>query len=341
MTRLSRINTVEQMPFPIKCPSALTVARLEATLEEWFGSSVVLTSSGRGALMLAFSHLGLNRYRDRIAMTPMISACVLDAVIRHAFPVDAGRNADANATLVYHQYGFLQTIKPPGPVVEDICHAFYAGPTTGHRIWLGELAVFSLPKFFATSSVVGGLVVHDRRQAEVIRARRDAEPERSIQQQDDESRIYYDRGDRSRFAVSGMHLSRLMNRRISDRELGGVPKDVSEIARRGQHRREIVAAYCDAVGEQACPRGWHEVMQEHLPYLFPVSGDDARLLDARTRLHEIDVEAEVYSIDVARNMNFPKYVKMLLLPCHDTIPPKIFAEILSILTSFKTCSSMI
>jgi len=326
--------SVGQMPPRKKCASALTVGEVEAALEEWFGLPVVLTSSGRGALMLAFDHLGLQRYRNRIVITPMISACVLDAVVRHAFPIDAESNAESDATLVYHQYGFIQTVRPPGPVIEDICHSFYAGPTSGRRAWLGELAVFSLPKFFSTSSAVGGLVVHNRALADSVRERRDAEPERSVEQQDEEASIHC-APDAPNLAMSQMYLSRLLNRQVADRELGGVPKDISEIVIRGRQRGEIIATYCDAVGADSCPNGWHDMLRERLPYFFPVSGEETRLLHARSRLREFGVEAEIYSIDVSRNMSSPSFVKMLLLPCHDQIPDQVLLEIASTLRWLK------
>jgi putative PLP-dependent aminotransferase (TIGR04422 family) len=331
---------VGQVPAPKKFRSALTVAQVETTLEEWFGRPVVLTSSGRGALILAFSHLGLNRYRDRIAMTPMISTCVMDAVVRHAFPVDAASASEVAATLVYHQYGFIQTIKPTGPVVEDICHSFYATPTEGRRDWFGALAAFSLPKFFSTSSPVGGLVVQDRKRAESLRALRDAQPQRSIEQQDEESRIYCDSSAHSHFDFVRLYLSRLVNAQIADRELGGLPKQLSEIVDQGLRRKEIIAAYSDAVGRHACPPGWHEMMLERLPYFFPVSGEETRLLDARSRLQEIGVEADLYSIDAARNMTAPNYIRMLLLPCHDKIPQDVLAEAAAILRTFRACRSV-
>ena len=252
-----------------------------------------------------------------------------------------GHGRQADATLVYHQYGFVQTIKPADRVVEDICHSLYATPTMGRRVWLGELVAFSLPKFFSTSSPVGGLVVHDQKQAERVRALRDAEPRRSIQQQDEKSSIFCDLTTRSHFEFVRLYLSRLVNAQITDRELGGLPKNVSEISARGQRRKEIMAIYCDAVGGHACPPGWHAMMLERLPYFFPVSGDEARLLDARSCLREIGVEADMYSIDIARNMGSPRFVRMLLLPCHDAIPSEIFSEILSILKSLGACRSAI
>lgn len=309
-------------------------------LEEWFGSPVVLTSSGRGALMLAFGQLGLNRYRNRIAMSPMISTCVVEAVAYHAFPVDAAAAGEFDATLVYHQYGFMQAVSLAGRVVEDICHSFYAAPTTGRRVWLGEFAVFSLPKFFSTSSPVGGLIVHDRNQAEGLRSRRDSNPQRSIQQQDEESHIFRDWGEFSELAKAELYLSRLLNPRVSDSELGGLPNHVSDIASEGRRRSEIIELYCDAAGDHSCPDGWHEMMREHPPYAFPVGGKEAQLLDVRSRLHEMGVETDIYSIDIARNMRSPKFGRMLLLPCHGAVPPAVVTEIASILRELGACRSV-
>ena len=126
-------------------------------LEEWFGSPVVLASSGRGAIKLALREFGLNRYRHRVALPRMISGCVLDAVVQHAFPIDAAGKDEFDLTLLYHQYGFSQLMEPAGPTIEDICHAFFASCKTGRRPWRGQMAVFSLSKFFRTSTMVGGL----------------------------------------------------------------------------------------------------------------------------------------------------------------------------------------
>ena len=78
--------------------SVTTVPEAERVFAEWFGAPVVLTSSGRAAISLYLGVTGRDRYRHRVAVPRMISACVLDAVIRHAFPVDAARQQAADTT---------------------------------------------------------------------------------------------------------------------------------------------------------------------------------------------------------------------------------------------------
>jgi len=140
---------VRQMPCPKKNRSTLTVAQVEAMLEEWFGSPVVLTSSGRGALMLAFGQLGLNRYRNRIAMSPMISTCVVEAVAYHAFPVDAAAAGEFDADtgispIRFHAGGPVWRVESSRTsVTRSTRHQ-----RRGRRVWLANLLSSVSPSFF-------------------------------------------------------------------------------------------------------------------------------------------------------------------------------------------------
>jgi hypothetical protein len=332
--------TAGQMPAGRKARSNLTVAEAEAVLEEWFGSPVVLTSSGRGAINLALSAFDLNRYRHQVALPRMISGCVLDAVIRHAFPVDAAGTGETNLTLSYHQYGYPQVTMPAGRVIEDICHSFFAGVNTGCRSWAGQMAVFSLTKFFTTSSMAGGVVVHDHAEAAELRRRRDSFPWRSAQEEEDESDVHCSRETASGAALSRLYLSRLTNPRISDRELGGLPKSTAEIAHHGERRREIIDMFCGAVGECSFPAGWREMMREKLPYFFPLCVGERRMFESRQRLREAGIETDIYSIDVARNMRAPRFERMLLVPCHDIIPSAALSDIEAVLRWAGSGSAM-
>jgi dTDP-4-amino-4,6-dideoxygalactose transaminase len=308
---------VRQTPASNTTPSVLTVEQLEATLEEWFGSPVVLTSSGRAAMALALDDMGLNRYRHRVALPRMISACVVGTVIRHGFPVDAAGAPPADAAILYHQYGFPQVARPDGPVLEDICHAFFASPTTGRRTWAGEMAAFSLPKFFSTSGSVGGLVVHDRARAEKLRGRRDSHVPRSPQAIAAEAATFRSHGGEA--GLEQMYLSRLLNPRIADEELGGLPADTQDIQAIGRRRGDILAAYLSAVPEEHLAPAWRDLVRRCLPYFFPVQGNEARLGAVKQSLVEAGVEADIYTIDTARSMAAPKAERMLLVPCHHTI----------------------
>src|SRR6266567_4107946 len=123
-------------------PALLAVADAESVLSDWFGADVILTSSGRAAIHMYLQALGLNRYRSRIVLPRLISVCVVDAVIRSGFPVDAACGIVGDASILYHQFGIPQCACPSGIVIEDICHALFASPSTGIRDWKGEVAVF-------------------------------------------------------------------------------------------------------------------------------------------------------------------------------------------------------
>lgn len=309
--------TVRQTPPSVTAPSTIAVADLEDTLATWFGAPVVLTSSGRAAIALALAEAGLNRYRHRVAMPPLMSACVLNAIVRHGFPVDAAAVDTADATLLYHQYGLPQIARPQGVVIEDICHAFFARPDSGARSWAGQTAVFSLPKFFSTTGSIGGLVVPDAARAQDLRARRDAFTPRSPEAIAQESAAFRAHDEST---LELMYLSRLMNPRIADRELGGLPGSVADIAAVGRERQATIEAYLDAAGPAALPDGWAAMIVRCLPYFFPLSGPPEKIADAKRALTEAGIEADIYSIDVDRNMFAPRLARMLLIPAHHAVP---------------------
>src|SRR4029079_5467621 len=169
MTEDCFAQTIGHAPAFKTAASVTTVREAEVVLSEWFGAPVVLTSSGRAAILLYLGVTGHDRYRHRVAVPRMISACVLDALIRRAFPVDAATPQAADTTLLYHQYGFMQETRPRGHVLEDISHSCFASATTGVRPWAGDAAVFSLQKFFSIATMIGGLVVPDADLARTVR----------------------------------------------------------------------------------------------------------------------------------------------------------------------------
>lgn len=295
-----------------------SVEQAEAILTEWFHAPVVLASSGRGAMLLYFEYLGLNRYRNNIAVSPHVSACVLDAIIRRAFPVDASKVYNADALVFYHQYGLTQRVVPRGRLIlEDICHAFFSTASSGNRPWHGQVRIFSLPKFFGTLTMVGGLVVSNESTAKALRDFRDM-------------RAPSDDGTRKRHAKSFQngrgpeleitYLERLLNPAIHDSELGGVPLSLPDILTVGEQRAEVRNYFLTSLPPWLA-QPTRLLVEEDLPYALPVlcpEGIDLREASSVIQAHGFP--SSIYHIDVARNLHEPNLKSAWLFPCHQDVP---------------------
>ena len=306
----------------------VSVVQAEAVLADWFEAPVVLTSSGRAALLLCFQQFSLNRYRDTISLPRMISACVLDAVIRCGFPVDAASGQAATLTLLYHQYGFQQLFRPEGLVVEDICHSFFASPSSGARMWAGQAAVFSLPKFFRTSGMVGGIVVPDRQLADQLRQARDGSSVSQLVPRSSEQIL-------APGEIEAAYLDKLLHPRADPAALGGFPATLDGLREAGAARREFLDKMLQASAHLPVPEGWSRLLQTTLPFVFPVFGPEQPLRQLEARLRELSVNSGIYKIDSARRMDSPFFMTAALLPCHNFMPETFQDSILDCIDTFR------
>jgi hypothetical protein len=332
VTELSTGIRVHPSPDPTDGRSQLRVGEVEGLLTDWFGAPVILTSSGRSAILLALTELGFNRYRHRIAIPRLISACVLEALIRRGFPIDVADGSGADATLLYHQFGFPQLGSQAS--IEDICHAFFASAGSGRREWCAPIAIFSLPKFFTTASMIGGLVVSDDSLFHRLRERRDSTPE-SLRTE----RAWLGEVFRSQYQSGGkdlehLFLCRLVDPRIYDDELGSLFHSVDDIIEIGQRRRQISDALL-AVAGHTLPPEWQEMLDGALPFLFPVMGEDTELRRIVDAMKEAGIACDIYQIDRRRNMWAPELVPAILLPCHHDVDPATVHDMVSILSRHK------
>lgn len=311
------MKSVEHTPGFVDVPSVTSVREAEKLLSDWFGAEVILTSSGRAAILLYLEALGFNRYLNRVAVPRLISFCVLDAIIRRGFPIDVEGDPAADATILYHQYGLPQTQSVSGLVIEDICHSFFSNATSGAREWRGEVGIFSLPKFFRLNGMSGGLVMVNGSRARQIRQMRDGAARDGSMENYQQLKALRS-GDRS--AVERLYLSRLLNPQIFDHETGGMPVSLGEIRGIGEKRQTILERLLGAIGDDSLPVGWSGLFRESLPFALPVFGNIAWLQQLNGTLAEIGITAGIYKIDVARTMAKPEYRTGVLLPCHHEIP---------------------
>lgn len=308
----------------------VAVDAAEAQLGHWFGRPVVLTSSGRAALLLCFGQLGLSRYASRLAMPPRTAQCVFDAVTRAAFPVDpATDRGPVDAALLIHQYGHVLHDRPAGPVVEDICHAFFAAPGTGARDWAGDMAVFSLPKFFPLAGLAGGIVASDAGLADDLRARRDAAP-RLTGAQAAADRSEWRAGHGS--SLEQVYLRALLHPSPDPAALAGLPPD---LAAAGHRRAQVTSAILDAIPAAALDADWRAMCCAKLPYALPVFASPAASAPLIDALREQDYETGLFRIDRARTMGKPDPQPAVLLPCHDRLTEDELSVLIDVLHTWS------
>ena len=301
-----------------------SIEACEELLGEHFGHECVVTGSGRSAIDLTMRMAGLNRYRNQIALTPMISKCVLEVLVNHGYPVDpAGKNRH-ELVLRYHQLGIPQKIGVfRVPVIEDICHAFFANssvcvPRSGNG-W----AVFSLPKFFPVAGMTGGIVVRDIDEARALRELRDRSipltDAEQLSQQEDLQHAYT---EDPRFAgrLEMLFLKRRLNSRCHPLDLAGFPSTLKGIEDIRLRRCAIIQRLLGALDPQLFPTSWHRQLNSWLPFALPVFlNSEERMNAAKKELNSNGISCNVFSIDVARNQAQPDLQQALVVPCHQQL----------------------
>jgi hypothetical protein len=310
---------------------ALDVDQTEALLHDWFERPVILLASGRTALRIALAEYGLTRYDDRIWVPWFLSRCVLSAVTHQAFPVECPHSA--SGTLLYHQYGFRVRDHPRDPVVEDIAHSFFAGPRTGRRAWRGELAIFSLPKFFPTAGFAGGLLASSEEHAAKIRSatRNTAASSatctwmREVYQLSFPGSRRYEPGAAT-WLDSASEL--LFQYPAPDPEaLAGLPSSRAEIEAVGEVRDERARRFRELFVTHDLSEFW-PAEEDILPYALPFFAQAGlpALARARSALDTLGIRSDVYRVNVARSMLSPTYRPCLLVPGHQQMNDHLFAE---------------
>lgn len=314
----------------------LSIDACEALLSEHFEGECVVTGSGRSAIDILMRHVGLNRYRSRVALTPMISRCVLDVTVIHAYPVDPTGKEKYDFVLRYHQMGIPQKkVSDDVPVIEDICHAFFADlgkflPEAGKR-W----AVFSLPKFFPTAGMVGGIVVQDRYEARALRELRDrstviTDAEQQLQEVDFQQA--YSGDPRYSDRLEMLYLKRRLNSRCHSRDLVGFPLDLKALNALRLRRRDVIKYLLDSIDDRMFPPSWHEQLDSWLPFALPIflnSGE--RMNTVAFELNLRGIQSGIFSIDVNRNQADPNLQRALVVPCHHQLSVAACDIIVSVL----------
>lgn len=304
--------------------SPASVAACEAVLGEHFGHECVVTGSGRAAIDLVLRQSGLNRYRSRVALTPLISRCVLDVVVNHAYPIDPAENGVHDLVVRYHQMGIPQTgVGFNVPVIEDICHAFFADPDVcipdAGKGW----ALFSLPKFFPMAGMGGGIVTRDADEAHALRSLRDhSEPLTDAEQrsQQEDFHLAYSGDPRYNLTLEMLYLKRRLNHRCHIRDISGFPSTIKALEMVRLRRRAVMERLLEALGEDMFPPSWQGKIAAWLPFALPIFLDSEERMNAAVKsLCAHGIQSGVYSIDVARDQAQPKLQRAVVVPCHQQL----------------------
>jgi hypothetical protein len=242
-----------------------------------------------------------------------------------AFPVEAPNKGDG--LLLYHQFGFPQRFVPQtGLVIEDIAHAFFSGPETGARGWSGEVALFSLPKFFALAGFSGGLVCKSRDVADRILDRiRNAPPDppdlRSWMRRVVRTGYARDFQSPDHMFLESAYELLLRVVRPDPADLQGFPQSIAGIKQVGQERLQRVQFIREFFRNRGMCSRFLAPAELLLPFAFPYFGVNGRggLERANRALEEAAIYAGVYHVDVNRDMRHPDYQICLLLPCHQGV----------------------
>jgi hypothetical protein len=309
---------------PVKC---------ETLLSEWFGRPVILMAAGRCAIHLYLQAKGFHRYEHKVQVPQYMSQCVINTVTADAFPVEAPAKCDA--TLFYHQYGFSQRCEPHSDIViEDIAHSFFCSHDTGQRQWVGDAAVFSIPKFFGIGGFAGGLVIKDEKMAEKIREAIQSTPfvdagVREWMREAVNSAYFDDIHNPKRLFVSCAY--ELLNQvlRPDPYDLAGFPDCYGDITSIGMQRLERVNVYRSMMKGRSYPEEFWSDAEGILPFALPhfgTGGADS-LNRVKDVLREHGVMTDIYHVDVNRNMFSSDFRRCVLIPCHQNIPMEIFESI--------------
>lgn len=130
-----------------------------AEIEEFFsdrygGTPAVLAPSGRSALNLGLSYLGLSR-PDEVWIPPFSSHCVINAVGYSCTPTTV-LDHRLKAAICFHQWGFPKKIETSAPIIEDSVDSLITS-TQGLFPNDGRFEILSLSKIFG--SICGGIIL--------------------------------------------------------------------------------------------------------------------------------------------------------------------------------------
>lgn len=313
-----------------------SVEACEDLLGKHFGGECVVTGSGRSAIDILMRYNKLSRYSSRVSVTPMISRCVLDVTVNHAYPVDPSKNEKHDLVLRYHQMGLPQkdTIFTT-PVIEDICHSFFLDLSECSLKVGKRWAVFSLPKFFPIAGMAGGIVVEDKAEASELRKLRDlsaliTDSEQRLQSE--EFQLAYGGDPHYSDRLEMVYLKRRLNSKCHPMDIAGFPLDLHELNAVRLRRNQVMTRLLEPLYEKNFPYSWYGKLGAWLPFALPIFlCNEERMNKVALELNSQGIQSGVYSIDIARNQTAPNFKRAVVVPCHHQLSDRTCEIIISTL----------
>ncbi len=333
MIKLDNITNVKQEDIFTHYPhtyssnhNSIDLVDCENLLSKWFGAPVILLSSGRAGIQLALKAMGFHQYQSRLKVPKYLSTCVLNAITPFAFPVDYP--SSGTGSLVYHQYGFSQLKIPTSAnIIEDCAHSFFSTSYTGVRDWVGDVAIFSLPKFFDIKGMGGGIIVLNESLEEKIRTFVKEAPIGDLKVRSWMREVITNSVNPKISSNHSLFLSsayELLTQFVEPNaiDFSGFPTSIEGIQHIGSERSLRVNLILNFFGKKHFPKSLLETSNQIIPFALPCFfRTDKKLLErVNTILTEMGIYAGIYHIDVNRNSLKPNYKSCILLPCHQNIP---------------------
>ena len=176
--QVNRVPNIDEIwPQPtLELSNIASFRKIEiAAIENYFSaiypiSYPVLMPSGRSALRLILSHLGLGR-TDLVSIPKFSSHCIINSVGLVATPTQEP-NSYCKNSIIFHQWGFIRTVASVPGLIEDSADSLI--PMGGNLFPNdGRFEIISLPKVFGT--FIGGLILcQNKKDADELMKERDA-----------------------------------------------------------------------------------------------------------------------------------------------------------------------
>jgi hypothetical protein len=294
--------------------------------------------TGIGCILSYYRAIGkLENKMDQILVPPWLGYWVYCTINKYCFPTLTFRE-DVKGLFVYHQWGFPQKMNEIIEFcnsnglfcVEDCAHAFdsyYNGRRLGT---FGDIAVFSLSKFFPC--VVGGAVYSSNSRI-IDHLNKTTQVKKKIVSQFSRSifknRLELDQGANDKNLLELERGYAIYDKVLPIRfyPLAVVRKQVKEkvLEKRKANYHIIFEEFSNCDYMEYLPRNGIT------PYVIPVFLPLEMSERVVQKLIELEIESGIYNFDINRNILNPEYKKCIAIPCHQDVSVEQFDKMINII----------
>ena len=285
--------------------------------------NILYTFSGKSAISLVLRYFrSQNALRDRtdqLLVPGGLGIPVYNTINKSCFPTTFF-NKKVQGVLAYHQWGYPQNMDAIRQfcdekklfLIEDCAHAFesyYRGERVGT---MGEVAIFSLAKFFP--SVVGGAIYTKNESMRRFVTEAFRSDEKNLAKKVFVRRLAIDCSPTKQNLIE---LER--NYAIYDLLLACPAYSLAvarnEIAHGAiERRKHIHERYRAVFGGDAYPSSLAD--ENVIPWVMPLFFETGQCKKVVAALRKKNIKSDIYHFDVNRNMLEPRFAPCVPLPCH-------------------------